>query len=49
MPEAVEASLQLGGIVLTAVGASGGEAARIIEQLRAGGYAGLEAIADDAG
>ena len=49
VPEAVEASLQLGGIVLTAVGASGGEAARIIEQLRAGGYAGLEAIADDAG
>ncbi len=48
VPEAVEASLQLGGIVLTAVGASGGEAARIIEQLREGGYAGLEAIADDA-
>jgi CPA2 family monovalent cation:H+ antiporter-2 len=48
VPEAVEASLQLGGIVLTAVGASGGDAARIIEQLREGGYAGLEAIADDA-
>jgi CPA2 family monovalent cation:H+ antiporter-2 len=48
VPEAVEASLQLGGIVLTAVGASGGDAARIIEQLREGGYAGLEEIADDA-
>jgi voltage-gated potassium channel Kch len=44
VPEAVEASLQLGGIVLTAVGASAADAAQIIAQFRHGDYAGLETI-----
>jgi monovalent cation:H+ antiporter-2, CPA2 family len=45
VPEAVEASLQLGGIVLTAVGASAEDAAQVIAQFRQGDYAGLETIA----
>jgi CPA2 family monovalent cation:H+ antiporter-2 len=47
VPEAVEASLQLGGIVLTAVGASPEDAAQIIAQFRHGDYAGLETIAGE--
>jgi CPA2 family monovalent cation:H+ antiporter-2 len=47
VPEAVEASLQLGGIVLTAVGASGEDTAQIIAQFRQGDYAGLETIAGE--
>ena len=47
VPEAVEASLQLGAIVLTSVGASAEDAARVIAQFRQGDYAGLEAIAGD--
>jgi CPA2 family monovalent cation:H+ antiporter-2 len=44
VPEAVEASLQLGGIVLTSVGATAEDAAQVIAQFRRGDYAGLEAI-----
>ena len=47
VPEAVEASLQLGGIVLTSVGASAEDAAQVIAQFRRGDYAGLEAIAGE--
>jgi CPA2 family monovalent cation:H+ antiporter-2 len=45
VPEAVEASLQLGSIVLTSVGASADDAARLIAQFRQGDYAGLDVIA----
>ena len=44
VPEAVEASLQLGAIVLAATGSSQEEAARIIDQFRRNDYAGLETI-----
>ena len=44
VPEAVEASLQLGGIVLASVGATSDDAAHIIAGFREGNYAGLEAI-----
>ena len=44
VPEAVEASLQLGAIVLAATGTSQEEAARIIDQFRRNDYAGLETI-----
>lgn len=44
VPEAVEASLQLGGVVLESVGASPESASEIIQQLRRNDYAGLEAI-----
>jgi len=47
VPEAVEASLQLGSIVLTSVGASPEDAARVIAQFRQGDYVGLEAIAGE--
>jgi monovalent cation:H+ antiporter-2, CPA2 family len=47
VPEAVEASLQLGGIVLTSVGASAEDAAQVIAQFRRGDYAGLETIAGE--
>ena len=47
VPEAVEASLQLGGIVLTSVGASPEDAARVIAQFRQDDYVGLEAIAGE--
>lgn len=47
VPEAVEASLQLGGIVLASIGASNQEAAQIIDQYRRGDYAGLEAISGE--
>jgi hypothetical protein len=45
VPEAVEARLQLGGIVLTSVGASAEDAAQVIAQFRGRDYAGLETIA----
>ena len=44
VPEAVEASLQLGGIVLQEAGASGEEAARIVQQLREADYAALKTV-----
>jgi CPA2 family monovalent cation:H+ antiporter-2 len=44
VPEAVEASLQLGGVVLQAVGASPESATDIIQQLRRDDYAGLDVI-----
>lgn len=44
VPEAVEASLQLGGIVLASIGATNHDAAQIIARFREGDYAGLEAI-----
>ena len=44
VPEAVEASLQLGAIVLTATGTAQDEAARIVGQLRQDDYAGLDPI-----
>jgi CPA2 family monovalent cation:H+ antiporter-2 len=47
VPEAVEASLQLGSIVLTAIGGTGDEAARIVEQLRGSGYAALDTVVDE--
>jgi CPA2 family monovalent cation:H+ antiporter-2 len=49
VPEAVEASLQLGAIVLTTVGATADAATQIIAQFRAGDYAGLETIAGEQG
>jgi CPA2 family monovalent cation:H+ antiporter-2 len=49
VPEAVEASLQLGGIVLTAVGATADDAADIIARFRQGDYAGLDAISAEQG
>jgi monovalent cation:H+ antiporter-2, CPA2 family len=45
VPEAVEASLQLGSIVLTSIGASAENAAQLIAQFRQGDYAALEVIA----
>jgi CPA2 family monovalent cation:H+ antiporter-2 len=47
VPEAVEASLQLGSIVLTSVGASAADATQLLTQFRAGDYAGLEVIAGE--
>jgi monovalent cation:H+ antiporter-2, CPA2 family len=44
VPEAVEASLQLGAIVLAATGTAQAEAARIVEELRRNGYAGLDTM-----
>jgi CPA2 family monovalent cation:H+ antiporter-2 len=44
VPEAVEASLQLGAIVLAATGTAQAEAARIIEELRRNDYAGLDTM-----
>jgi monovalent cation:H+ antiporter-2, CPA2 family len=44
VPEAVEASLQLGAIVLAATGTSQEEAARIIDEFRRNDYAGLDMI-----
>jgi K+:H+ antiporter len=49
VPEAVEASLQLGGIVLTSVGATADDAADIIARFRQGNYAGLDAISAEQG
>lgn len=49
VPEAVEASLQLGGIVLTSVGATADDAAEIIGRFRQGDYAGLDAISAEQG
>jgi CPA2 family monovalent cation:H+ antiporter-2 len=43
VPDSIEASLQLGGIVLSALG-GGSETGRIIEELRRSDYAGLEPI-----
>jgi hypothetical protein len=43
--EAVEASLQLGGLVLTSVGANAKDAPHVNTQFLQGGYAGLEVIA----
>jgi CPA2 family monovalent cation:H+ antiporter-2 len=43
-PEAVEASLQLGAIVLAATGTAHDEVACIIDQFRRGDYAGLDTI-----
>jgi CPA2 family monovalent cation:H+ antiporter-2 len=45
VPEAVEASLQLGSIVLTSIGA--GDAAQLLAQFREGDYTGLEVIAGE--
>ena len=44
VPEAVEASLQLGAIVLAATGTANEETARIIDELRRNDYAGLDTI-----
>jgi monovalent cation:H+ antiporter-2, CPA2 family len=44
VPEAVEASLQLGAIVLTATGTIHEEATRIIDEFRRNDYAGLDTI-----
>ena len=44
VPEAVEASLQLGAIVLAATGTAQAEAARIIEELCRNDYAGLDTM-----
>jgi CPA2 family monovalent cation:H+ antiporter-2 len=47
VPEAVEASLQLGAIVLAATGTTHEEAARIIDEFRRNDYAGLDTIVDE--
>jgi CPA2 family monovalent cation:H+ antiporter-2 len=44
VPEAVEASLQLGAIVLAATGTTQEEAARTIDEFRRNDYAGLDTI-----
>jgi hypothetical protein len=49
VPEAVEASLQLGGIVLASIGPSREDAACAITQFPLGDYLGLEAIAGERG
>ncbi|HET6519918.1 MAG TPA: monovalent cation:proton antiporter-2 (CPA2) family protein [Geminicoccaceae bacterium] len=49
VPEAIEASLQLGGIVLDAVGVGRDAVTRLIDGFRAGDYAGLEEITGGGG
>ncbi len=47
VPETIEASLQLGGIVLNSVGAEPDDVATIIEDLRQNDYAGLSEIVSE--
>ena len=49
VPETVEASLQLGGILLSAVGVGTDDVTRVMNELRDGNYARLEALVEPAG
>jgi len=49
VPETVEASLQLGGILLSAVGVGTDDITRVMAELRGGNYARLEALLEPAG
>jgi len=49
VPEAIEASLQLGSVVLGAMGRTADDADRVIEGFRREGYAGLEPVGGDSG
>ena len=46
VPETVEASLQMGGILLSAVGVSTDEITRVMNDFRKDNYARLEALAE---
>ena len=46
VPETVEASLQLGGILLSAVGVGNDDVTRVMNELRDGNYARLEALVE---
>lgn len=48
VPETVEASLQIGGILLSAVGVSTDDITRVMNQLREDNYARLEALSETA-
>jgi CPA2 family monovalent cation:H+ antiporter-2 len=49
VPETVEASLQLGGILLSAVGVGTDDVTRVMNELRDSNYARLEALVEPAG
>lgn len=49
VPETVEASLQLGGILLSAVGVGTDDVTRVMNELRDGNYARLEALVEPTG
>jgi len=49
VPETVEASLQLGGILLSAVGVGTDDITRVMNELREHNYAGLKDLVDPAG
>ena len=46
VPETVEASLQMGGILLSAIGVSTDEITRVMHDFRKDNYARLEALAE---